>query len=269
MHNDGLRRLGGFDPVPFSVLRPRLVSPVLLVCDHASNRVPERLSGLGLNGSQIARHIGWDIGAAAVTRHLSGLLHASAVLSGVSRLVIDCNRSLDDPTSIPERSDGVVVPGNARLSAHERARRAAKWYWPYHNAIAAQLDRLERTFPIVTVVSIHSFTPVMDGIPRPWPIGVLWNRDPRLAPAIIAALGRQGHAVGDNEPYSGRDGGFTVDVHAAAHGRPHVTFEIRQDLIADPIGARRWSRRLAEVLRTRLRQSDRRRRLAQSWARID
>jgi len=260
MHNDGLRDGAGSDPAPFSTLRPRHASSVLLVCDHASNRIPARFSGLGLPRSQVGRHIGWDIGAAEVTLVLSRLLRATAVMSGASRLVIDCNRELDDPTSIPERSDGVTIPGNLGVSISERKRRAAEWFQPYHDAIAAQLRRLERTHPVVTLVSIHSFTPVMDGFARPWPIGVLWNRDPRLAPAIIAALGRQGHAVGDNEPYSGREGGYTVDVHAEAHGRPHVTFEIRQDLIAEPIGAWRWGRRLAAVLRTRLRQTDRWRR---------
>jgi predicted N-formylglutamate amidohydrolase len=246
MHNDGLDGHLKSDPSPYSLLRPRTGTAVLLVCDHASNRVPAALAGLGLPRSQLGRHIGWDIGAAEVTRHLSRRLGATAVLSGVSRLVIDCNRSLDDPTLIPSASDGVAIPGNRRLGKRQRECRAADWFHPYHGAIAAQLERLERGHKVVTVVSIHSFTPVMDGYRRPWPIGVLWDRDPRLAPAVIAALGRQGHLVGDNEPYSGS--GFTIDTHAVMDGRPHVTFEIRQDLITKPSGASAWARHLAEVL---------------------
>ena len=240
------------DPPPFTLLRPRLAAPVLLVCDHASNRVPARLGALGLPRSQLARHIGWDIGAAEVTRHLSRILRATAVLSGASRLVIDCNRHPDDPTSIPEQSDGTAVPGNARLDRAERERRARQWLFPYHDAIDAQLGRLDRLHPAVTLVSVHSFTPEMDGLARPWPVGVLWNHDPRLARSVIAALGRQGHRVGDNQPYSGRGAAYTIDRHAAAQDRPHVTFEIRQDLIAQPAGARHWARRLAQVLRPRL-----------------
>jgi predicted N-formylglutamate amidohydrolase len=219
---------------------------VLLVCDHASNRVPASLAGLGLVPTQLRRHIGWDIGAAEVTRHLSRRLRAAAVLSGVSRLVIDCNRTLEDSTSIPEWSDGVAIPGNRQLTRRDRDRRASNWFHPYHRAIANQLERLERSHRTVTLVSIHSFTPIMEGRRRPWPIGVLWDRDPRLAPSVIAALGRRGHLVGDNEPYSGS--GFTIDTHAAEHGRPHVTFEIRQDLIADPSGAAAWGRLLAETI---------------------
>jgi len=258
MHNDGRGEHFKSELSPYSILRPRTECSVLLVCDHASKQVPATLSGLGLSPAQIGRHIGWDIGAAEVTRHLSRRLGVTAVLSGVSRLVIDCNRSLDDPTSIPDRSDGVMVPGNRRLTPKGRNRRAADWFHPYHEAIATQLERLERNRGVATVVSIHSFTPIMDGRRRPWSIGVLWDRDPRLAPATIAALRQKGHAAGDNEPYSGS--GFTIDTHAVAYGRPHVTFEIRQDLIAEPSGAAAWGRHLAEILVPQLERPELRKR---------
>lgn len=233
----------------FELLRPRAVSRVLLVCDHASPAIPREFGGLGLARAEIERHIGWDIGAAAVTRELSRLLDSPAVLSAVSRLVIDCNRSLDHATSIPATSDGVTIPGNLGLDARERERRAALWFHPYHRTIAHELARIERRRRAAVLVSIHSFTPAMrDGRARPWKVGVLWNRDPRLAPAAIALLRAMGHRVGDNLPYSGRRGAYTVDRHAARHGRPHIAFEIRQDLIADAKGVRLWARRLHRAL---------------------
>ena len=252
MYNDALDGRAAAEPKSFSVLRPRAISPVLLVCDHASNRVPHEFAGMGIERSQLCQHIGWDIGAAEVTRQLSGLLQSTAVMSGVSRLVIDCNRALDESTSIPSESDGVAIPANQGLAVDERRRRAAAWFHPYHRAIATQLKRIERGRRVATVISIHSFTPVMDGRRRPWPVGVLWDHDWRLAPSVIQALAKRGYLVGDNEPYSGRGGAFTTDTHAASHGRPHITFEIRQDLIANSAGARLWGMKLADVLRPAL-----------------
>ena len=260
MHNDAIGGRGGSAPNPFSVLRPRATSAVLLVCDHASNRVPQELGGMGLKQDQLGQHIGWDIGAAEVTRELSGLLRSTAVMSGVSRLVIDCNRPLDDSTSIPAESDGVIVPANQRVASEEKQRRAATWFHPYHRAIQTHLERLERTHRVATLISVHSFTPVMNGCQRPWPVGVLWDRDSRLAPPVIEALARRGYLVGDNEPYSGRGGAFTTDTHAADHGRPHITFEIRQDLIAESSGALAWGRLLAEVLLPELKRAELRQR---------
>lgn len=257
MHNDAVHTSDHFDPFAFFALRPRASASLLLVCDHASNRVPADLADLGLSRDQIERHIGWDIGAAEVTRSLSEALRATAILSGVSRLVIDCNRSPDDPTSIPAESDKTKVPGNIGLSAADRAHRANVWLHPYHHAIDKHLARLERIHPVATVISVHSFTPAMVGqAPRPWSVGVLWNRDPRLAPAIIAALRAKGLQVGDNEPYSGQGPAYTIDRHAGGHGRPHITFEIRQDLIADRAGIRKWGRLLADTLRPALAHAD-------------
>jgi len=225
-------------------------APLLIVCDHASNHVPAGLAALGLPAAELARHIAWDIGAATVARHLAGLLGAAAVLSRVSRLVIDCNRSLDSETLICPVSDGTVVPGNQHLPDRVTTLRVQCCYQPYHAAIAAQLERLERGGAVASVIAIHSFTPAMcDGVPRPWQVGVLWNRDPRLAvPAIDGLRERGGLCVGDNQPYSGRTANYTLDTHGAAPGRPHVSFELRQDEVADTPSARRWAARLAEVL---------------------
>lgn len=226
-------------------------APYLLVCDHAGLTLPPGYGTLGLGAAELARHIGWDIGAAAVTRRLAALLDAPAVLSVHSRLLVDCNRATDDPTLICEISDGTVVPGNRNLDAAERERRIAAWYDPYHAGVAAAMERLRRVHDAPALFSVHSFTPVMKRRPRPWHVGILWNRDPRLAVPLIRLLAEDGTlVVGDNEPYSGRDNvGYTMRHHAAAQGCPHALIEIRQDLIDSESGVAAWADRLASALR--------------------
>jgi predicted N-formylglutamate amidohydrolase len=242
--------LGPGDPPPFTVLNRQAHAPLLVLCDHASNAVPARLGRLGLDEAALRRHIAWDVGAAGVTRLLSGRFDATAVLSGYSRLVVDINRAPDDPTWLPEISDGVVVPGNRGLGEAAIAARRRAVYEPYHAAVAAEIDRMLGEGRVPAIVSIHSFTPVMRGFERPWHLGVLWDRDPRLAVPLIEALRRDARlVVGDNEPYSGRDTvGSTMDVHAARRGLPHVLVELRQDLVATPEGEAEWAGILAEAL---------------------
>lgn len=243
--------LGPHDPAPFTLLERDGTAPLLLVCDHASNRVPQSLDGLGLEPHELERHIAIDIGAAAVTRLLAQMLNAPAVLCNYSRLVIDCNRQPGDPTGIPAVSDDTVVPGNQDLSEVEEQGRADAIFWPYHRAIGDALAHQWRRMPEVppAMLSVHSFTPCMkSGTPRPWEIGLLWNRDPRLFLPLFDGLRDQGLAVGDNEPYSGREIAYTIETHAAAAGLPHVAVELRQDLVGDEAGCRAWAERLAAVL---------------------
>jgi predicted N-formylglutamate amidohydrolase len=240
--------LGPDDPPPFEEISG--AAPVVLVCDHASNIVPRALSTLGLPRERLEEHIGWDIGAAAVTRLLAPMLDAAAVLCGYSRLVMDCNRDPTDPSSIPEKSDGVAIPGNRGLSPEARTARREDIFAPYHAAIEARLDRIRETGHMPAVISIHSFTPVMKGFARPWHVGILWDDDPRLAVPLMRALGEEpGLVVGDNQPYSARDPvGYTVEHHAQIKGLAHVAIELRQDLIAADAGAREWAERLARSL---------------------
>jgi predicted N-formylglutamate amidohydrolase len=243
--------LAGADPAPFTLINPDGRAEILLICDHAAAAVPARLHGLGLDESQLRRHIGWDIGAAAVTRALAERLSAPALLSGYSRLVIDCNRDPGDPTSIPPVSDHVMVPGNRGLSEADRRARAEACLWPYQRAITARLDRVAALGVTPVILSIHSFTPRMNGFDRPWQIGILWDRDPRLALPLIAGLaGLQGLVIGDNEPYSARDPeGFTLQHHAVPRGLPHVLIELRQDEIDTEAGAQLYAERLDRVLK--------------------
>jgi predicted N-formylglutamate amidohydrolase len=233
---------------PFEVVNPDGRAPALVICDHASRFVPPEYDNLGVAEAEIARHIGWDIGAGDVARELAQLIDASAVLCGTSRLVIDCNRRLDDPSSIPEASDGTPVPGNQGLEPAERKRRAERFFMPYHAEIERRLDAFVRP---PALVSVHSFTPVMAGFDRPWHVGLLYDEDDRLARPIIEALRREaGLVVGDNEPYSGRRPvGYALGTYANGRGLPPAVFELRQDLIDTPEKAHVWARRLAHILR--------------------
>ncbi len=238
------------DPAPYGVLNPEGGARFVLVCDHARNAVPRALSGLGIDGAEIARHIGWDIGAAALTRALAKMLDAKALVAGYSRLVIDCNRALDDPTSIPEISDGTIVAGNRGLSDAARTARAEAIFRPYHAAVATELAARLAGGAVPALVSIHSYTPSVKGRRRPWHVGVTWDKDPRLAVPFMARLrGEAGIEVGDNRPFSGRTGyGYTCGAHATAQGLPELLIEVRQDLIETTRGVTEWSAIVGRVL---------------------
>jgi len=226
--------LAADEPAPFTVLNPAAVKPALLVCDHASRLFPRSLGDLGLDPLARRCHLALDIGAEALTMQLAKSLGVTAVLAGYSRLVVDCNRDLLDPGAFLEFGDGIVIPGNRNLSPLQKAVRAEAIYWPYHRAIDAEIKRLTDGRRSPGVIAIHSFTPVLDGVSRPWEFGILWDADPRISDILIRELTAAGFVVGDNEPYSGRaPQDFTVDNHAEAAGLPHVGIEVRQDLIDD------------------------------------
>ena len=250
---EGSELQGPDEPPPVEVLRAGAASPFLIVCDHASNRVPRALCDLGLDHAALARHIAWDIGAAEVTRGLSQRLGATAILSTFSRLVTDANRRPDDPGCMPAVSDETPVPGNAKLSTAQREARLAAFHRPYHRAIAGEIAARETAGRLAVIISVHSFTPVMQGFVRPWEVGVLWNKDGRLALPLLEALAARGLPVGDNQPYSGQDGhGFTLHEHAEPRGLAHILFELRQDLIDTHHGAAAWVDILAPALAARL-----------------
>jgi predicted N-formylglutamate amidohydrolase len=235
----------------FKRLRPESGSALVLVCDHASNLLPEGYGTLGLPPEAFGRHIAYDIGAAALTAALSERLGAEAILAGFSRLLIDPNRGAEDPTLIMALSDGALIPANHPLAPAERARRLTLYYEPYHAAITQALDLKLARGLMPRLISIHSFTPVWRGQPRPWQVGVLWNRDGRLARLLLEALRAEGDlVVGDNEPYSGELEGDCMDRHGSQRGLPHVLIEIRQDLIETDAGVAAWAERVARVLKT-------------------
>jgi predicted N-formylglutamate amidohydrolase len=238
------------EPNPVTLENESGDSVFFLTCEHAGRAFPRRLGRLGLPEAETLRHIAWDIGIGAVGRELSLLLNAAVILQTYSRLVIDCNRDPKVPSSIPEISEATEIPGNRSLDETERAARVDAIFRPYHNAIAAALDRRAAADRASVLVALHSFTPVFKGVSRPWHVAVLFNRDPRLAHALAELLRADGSLmVGENEPYRVSDlTDYTVPVHGERRGLPHVEIEIRQDLITDPSGQREWAERLARLL---------------------
>lgn len=244
------------DPPPVTVVNPDGAAPVVLICDHAGNAVPAKLANLGLDEAARSRHIAWDIGVARVGRKLARALDAPLVLPAYSRLVIDLNREPDDPTAICVISDRTIVPGNRGLTLADRDTRITEIYRPYHEAVAACFDAHLARGRKPVLISLHSFTPVIAGWgherqERPWHVGVLFDHDESLARPLLAALRARGDlVVGENQPYSARDGhGCSLSRHGTARGLPHVELELRQDLIGGESGAARMADILADVLR--------------------
>jgi predicted N-formylglutamate amidohydrolase len=225
-------------------------SPVLLICEHAGKRIPAKLGTLGLPDAEIARHIGWDIGAAGVARGLAELIDAPCVLQRYSRLVYDCNRPPGSPGAMPEVSETTPVPGNRNLPEADRLARIEEIYRPFHAAIGTLIDARMRGGIGSVIVTIHSFTPVFKGVRRDLDFGVLHDEDARLADAMLAHAGRwRGIVARRNEPYGPADGVcHTLNMHAGARGLAGAMLEIRNDLIADQAGQAAWAARLAELI---------------------
>ena len=235
---------------PLEIVAGDLSGDLLILVDHATNRMPAEYGTLGLPPAELERHIAYDIGAGPLGRALAARFNAPAVLSGFSRLLIDPNRGEDDPTLIRQLYDGTVVPGNYPMAPDERERRLDRFYRPYHDAVGAMISAVASASGRAPLIfSVHSFTPVMQGAVRPWHVGVLWDKDDRVARPLIEMLAAGGRlTVGDNEPYDGALRGDTMFRHAIVNGFPHALIEIRQDLIADAAGAEAWASRLAPIV---------------------
>ncbi len=236
-------------PVQPEILNPEARTGLIILCDHASNFVPEGFDNLGLSDDIFTQHVAYDLGAEAVTRKMCELMGGAAVLAPVSRLLIDCNREPDSDTLVPRVSDGIMVPANQDLPASAIEARKRDYYTPFHEAcsdlVEAHLD--EGIVPLV--VGMHSFTPEMGGEKRPWHAGFLWNKDPRLAQALIGLMERETDlVVGDNQPYTGRHLYYTMQRHGADHGLPQTTIEIRQDLLGKASMVDEWAALMADLL---------------------
>lgn len=244
--------IGTGDPPPLEVLNVDGNASVLLVGDHAGNAVPRAMNRLGLDPEVMTRHVAYDIGTRKLVTHLSQHLDAPAAVAGYSRLVVDLNRSLEDPSAFPEVSDDIRIPDNQGLSREQRALRIESFYTPYRMTIDRLLYSLRERGTVPALIAIHRFTPDMAGQKRPWHVGMLWDKDPRIPVPSMAALRAHpdGFNVGGNQPYSGRHpADYTIDHHAEAAGLPHVSIEIRQDLIDSEQGAERWASILHDALR--------------------
>jgi len=250
--------IGPGDAPPFTTYNDHGQASVLLVADHASPYFPASMNQLGLADWVLERHVASDLGSGMLARFLADELDAQLVLAGFSRLIVDPNRKLDDPTAFPEISDGIAIPGNLNLSDGQKALRVQSFFKPYHDTITARLDAFNRRGIAPAVISVHTCTPVFDRVVRPWHIGIMWDQDPRLALPLIEHFNQfEEICAGDNEPYSGRHPhDFTIDYHAEPKGLPHVGIEVRQDLVATQNGARKWAEILADGLKDVLADED-------------
>jgi len=231
------------EPPVYSIENPDSTSSVLILCDHAAPRVPAEMHQLGLAEDYFRQHIAFDIGALDLSLRLAQHFACPMIHSNYSRLVIDLNRRPGGEGSIAEISDGIVVPGNAGLNREQVQQRQQTYFWPYHRAVNKQLQKIRTRAQDAIVLSIHSFTPEMDGVIRPWHIGILWNNDDRLAAPLIRSL-RQDPVlcIGDNKPYHARSPlGYTMPAHAESARLKHVLLEFRQDLIETPAAAQYWA----------------------------
>lgn len=247
------RLLSAAEPRPVRVENAKGKGRCVIVCDHASNRVPKSLDGLGLKKADLQKHIAWDPGTEDIGRHVSKALDAPAVFASYSRLVVDLNRGHDSPECMREVSDHVAVPGNKGLTARDKKQRLDEIFWPYHAEVTRQIRRFTAKGVAPVLISIHSFTPVMDGFRRPWHIGVLWNREEKLAQKLVKELRRNnpGLVIGENEPYSLKAVNVTkntISTHAESKGLPYVILEFRQDLVDTPRKAEKWAKIFLESL---------------------
>ncbi|UVK56503.1 N-formylglutamate amidohydrolase [Mesorhizobium sp. AR02] len=235
---------------PFDIVESDRKRGIVLLADHARRDLPDDYGSLGLPAAEFDRHIAYDIGVEAVTRELAASLGVPALIANFSRLLIDPNRGEDDPTLIRQLYDGTVVPGNYPMAPEERERRLDRFYRPYHDAVGAMIASVAQASGRPPFIfSVHSFTPVMQGRQRPWHVGILWDRDDRVARPLIDMLAEDKKLiVGDNEPYDGALRGDTMFKHAIVNGYAHALIEIRQDLISDQKGALAWAERLAPIV---------------------
>jgi predicted N-formylglutamate amidohydrolase len=222
----------------------------VVVCEHASNRLPRALCNLGISEADLQRHIAWDPGAADVADQLAARLGGDLLKQRFSRLVIDCNRSPEMPDAIAEFSEDTTIPGNLGLTPQARAERISGCWAPFHAALEQILDRRLRKQQPTALATVHSFTPVYRGTARPWHIGVISTDDRSLADAVLSFLRRDRNLViGDNQPYSAKDNvDYTIRRHGRDRGLPHVMIEIRNDLLGTARDIAAWTQLLAETL---------------------
>lgn len=242
--------IGPDDPPPYSTFNDGGGAPLLLVCDHASRAFPRSMHQLGVADWVLDKHVAWDIGSDLLTKCLARHLDAPAVLANYSRLIVDLNRKLHDPSAFIKVSDGIAIPGNLDISPDEREQRIQSFFNPYHAAIERRLEAFRAGGIVPALISIHTCTPVFNRIVRQMHIGIMWDKDPRIPRPLMDRLAQfDGISLGDNEPYSGRHPrDFTVDYHAERTGLPCVGIEVRQDLVDTPEGAEHWAGLLGEAL---------------------
>jgi predicted N-formylglutamate amidohydrolase len=239
------------EPAPVEALRLTSPSPFVFLCDHAGRRLPRALGDLGLPAADLERHIAYDIGIWPVAQQLAAAFDAPLVAQTYSRLAIDCNRPTHVPASVPEISETTAIPGNQDLSPAQRQARIDALFRPYHDQVETLLDERAERGLATMLIAMHSFTPVYMGVPRPWTLGLLYNRDARLAAPLLALMGQDSdHHIGDKLPYAVDDlTDYSLPVHGERRGLLHIGFELRQDLLGDTGAQATWVAWLETMLR--------------------
>ena len=233
---------------PYNIIKNNNTN-ILFICDHASNTIPSKYKNLGLSQKLLSEHISYDIGAAGLTQKMANLMNAQAILSNFSRLLIDPNRSVDDPTSIMLFADKYIIPGNRSITDQDTKIRISEFYNQYHEKIEDVIASLLNDSIVPILISIHSFTRKFRDKIRPWEISILWDSDDRISAPLIDLLERDNnYVIGDNQPYKGYLRGDTLFTHATSRGLPHVLIEIRNDLIADEVGQEKIANYLTKKL---------------------
>ncbi len=255
------RVLSAGEPPSFRVENLKGRGVGLILCDHASSRVPRSLKDMGLKKNILKKHIGWDIGAEDASLHISRALDMPAVLAQYSRLVIDLNRAPHHAECMVETSDRIKIPANAVLSKKDRERRLKEIYWPYQNKIGKLLDGFVKKRQVPIILAIHSFTPEMEGVRRPWQISVMWKNEEKIAKQLVRGI-RSNHPdvlVGENQPYTlfgERFAGSTIWRHAEERNLPYVFVEFRQDLVDTKQKAAYWADIFLQALQPVLENSE-------------
>ena len=247
------------DPNAVTILNPEFLDTnnILIICDHASRTIPRKLNNLGLSQQDLNKHIAVDIGTDKLGRYIGKALQASVILPGFSRLVMDLNRDPNCKTSIPKISDNIEIPGNKNLSASQKKSRFDEIYTPYHNEISTALKRIKINGRTPLIISLHSFTPEMDGIQRQTDIGILWEKNKRISHKVMKFLKAvcPGATVDENVPYSLLDApelNHTIIHHNMNAEDKYLLFEIRQDLLSDDTGVKKYGDILATALNNAL-----------------
>lgn len=235
---------------PALVINEDGACPAILICEHASKYIPDRLAGLGLDAAERQSHIAWDIGAEAISRRLSELLDAPLILQRYSRLVYDCNRPPESPAAMPTVSEVTRVPGNEGLTDAERNQRINEIYEPFHQRVSRLIETVAARGSPPAVITVHTFTPTYKGVPRTLDLGILHDSDSRMADSMLRLCERESAIdARRNEPYGPADGvTHTLLRHSLASGLRNVMLEVRNDLVAEEAGQQAWALKLHRLL---------------------
>ena len=226
-----------------------LINHIVFICDHASNYIPQKYRKLGMSHSDLESHIAFDIGAKNLTINLAKKLKQSYFLSNFSRLLIDPNRKEIDRELITVRSFGVEIPKNLHISGKERKHRINFFYNYYHKNLENFVKKKINKYKKVFLVSIHSFTKNSKNFNRGIEVGLLWNKSMDLLLPIQRNLKDNKIHFGRNYPYSGFHFNYTIDRLFNIFDLKNITVEIRNDLICDQKGIKKYVNLMSNIFK--------------------